>query len=85
VLFSHPAVSEVAVIGKPDPEWGEIIKAFVVLKSGQKITEEETISFCNDKLATYKKPKEIAFVESLPHGPTGKVLRRELKMNEIAS
>lgn len=85
VLFSHPAVSEAAVIGKPDPEWGEIIKAFVVLKSGQKITEEEIISFCNDKLATYKKPKEISFVGSLPHGSTGKVSRRELKMNEIAS
>jgi acyl-CoA synthetase (AMP-forming)/AMP-acid ligase II len=79
VLFSHPAVSEAAVIGKPDPEWGEIIIAYIVLKPGSSITEQEIVDFTKGRLASYKKPKEVRLIQEMPLGPTGKVLRRELK------
>ncbi|MBI4595090.1 MAG: AMP-binding protein, partial [Candidatus Tectomicrobia bacterium] len=79
VLYKHPAVYEAAVIGMPDEEWGEIVQAVIVLKEGQKATEEEIIQYCKDHLATYKKPKKVAFVPSLPKTPTGKILKRELR------
>lgn len=85
VLFNHPAVSEAAVIAKPDKEWGDIVKAVIVLKPGMSVTEQEIIDFTKSRLATYKKPKEVEFVDSLPHGATGKVLRRELKLREAGS
>ena len=79
VLFAHPAVVEVAIVGKPDEEWGEIVKAYIVLRPGAKATTKEIIDYTKNRLADYKKPREVEFVESLPHGPTGKVLKRELK------
>ncbi len=85
VLFEHPAVSEAAVIGKPDKEWGDLVKAFIVLKQGKEVTAEEIIDFTRERLATYKKPKEVEFVDSLPHGATGKVLRRELRDREASN
>lgn len=79
VLFTHPAVKEASVVGKPDKEWGEIVKAYVVLKPGTKATEQELIDYVKARLATYKKPKEVAFIDELPRTSTGKILKRELK------
>ncbi len=78
-LFSHPAVFEVAVIGVPDDQWGEVPKAMVVFKPGAKATEEELIQFCRDRLAHFKAPKSVEFLGSLPKGGTGKILKGELR------
>jgi acyl-CoA synthetase (AMP-forming)/AMP-acid ligase II len=79
VLFTHPKIIDVAVIGTPHPKWGESIRAVVVPKKGETIKEEEIIEFCKDKLASYKKPTSVVFVDALPKSPVGKVLKRELR------
>ncbi len=79
VLFAHPAVAEAAVIGMPDPKWGEVGRAVVVVKPGQTLTEPEVIEFCQGKLARYKIPKSAVFVEVLPRNAAGKVLKTELR------
>jgi long-chain acyl-CoA synthetase len=78
VLYQHPAVSAAATIGVADPLYGEEVAAFVVLKDGAKIREEELISFCRERVADYKCPKTIRIVAEIPKGPTGKLLKREL-------
>ena len=78
-MIQHPAVREVAVIGVPDPKWGEAIKAVVALVPGGSATEDELISFCKDHIARYKKPKSVDFVDQLPKSNYGKVLKRELR------
>jgi acyl-CoA synthetase (AMP-forming)/AMP-acid ligase II len=79
VIIQHPAVREVAVIGVPDPKWGEAIKAVVALVPGESATESELIAFCKDHIASYKKPKSVDFVDQLPKSNYGKVLKRELR------
>jgi len=79
VVYQHPAIAEVAVIGVPHPKWQEVGKAIVVVKEGQTLTEAEVIEFCQDKLARYKIPKSVNFVEVLPRTAAGKVLKRELR------
>lgn len=79
VLIRHPAIAEVAVVGIPDAEWGESVKAFIVLKEGCLLDEEGVIDFCRQFLAGYKKPKGVAFVDSIPKNPLGKVLKRLLR------
>jgi long-chain acyl-CoA synthetase len=79
VILRHPAVLETAVIGVPDETWGEAIKAFVALREGKKATQEEIINFCKDHMASYKKPKSVEFVDSIPKNAYGKVLKRELR------
>jgi len=79
VLARHPAVREVAVFGVPDPQWGEAIKAVVVLREGVSVEADELIAFCKDHIASYKKPKSIDFVDELPKSNYGKLLKRELR------
>jgi long-chain acyl-CoA synthetase len=79
VLYSHPSVKEAVVIGVPDPEWGEAVKAVIILKEGMKATEEEIISFCKEHLASYKKPKSVDFVGQFPLGTGGKILKRVIR------
>jgi long-chain acyl-CoA synthetase len=78
VLYQHPAVAAAATIGIPDRLYGEEVSAFVRLKDDIKTSEEEIISFCQERLADYKCPKTIHFVNEIPKGPTGKLLKREL-------
>jgi acyl-CoA synthetase (AMP-forming)/AMP-acid ligase II len=79
VLYRHPAVSEAAVVGIPDPQWGENVTAIVVLRPGMEATEEELISLARDNLAGFKKPKRVHFVEELPKTVSGKIIKREIR------
>jgi long-chain acyl-CoA synthetase len=79
LLYKHPAVLEVAVIGIPDPYWVEKVHAVVTLKEGASVTAQELIDFCKQGLARYKAPKSVEFVDALPKNPAGKILKRELR------
>lgn len=79
VLFQHPAVKEVAVLGRPDPIRGEAVKAFVVLREGRSVEVEALRALCRERVASYKVPEEIEFIVALPKSPTGKVLKKELR------
>ena len=79
VLHEHPSVYEVAVIGVSSEKWGEEVKAVVVLKDGEDLSEWELIDFCEGKLAGFKKPKTVEFVKELPRNLTGKILKKELR------
>src|SRR5690606_15899857 len=77
VLMSHPKVADCAVIGVPHDKWGETPKA-VVVASGE-VTEQEIIDYCRDRLAHFKCPTSVDFIDAIPRNPTGKVLKRELR------
>jgi acyl-CoA synthetase (AMP-forming)/AMP-acid ligase II len=79
VLYAHPAVAEAAACGVPDELYGEEVTAFVVLREGASVSAEDILAHCRARLADFKCPKTVRFVEALPKGPTGKVLKRELK------
>jgi long-chain acyl-CoA synthetase len=79
VLAEHPGVRESAVVGVPDERRGETVKAFVSLKPGVSVTEEELIAHCRERMAAYKYPRGVVLVDELPKTVTGKVLRRELR------
>ena len=78
-LYAHPKIAEAAVVGMKDPVMGEDVLAFVVLKGGQRASAEEIGAFCESRLARFKCPKQIRFVDSLPKSPIGKILRKELR------
>ncbi len=78
-LYRHPAVHQCAVIGVPDPHWGEVGKACVVLKPGASASEEELLAFLREHLAAYKVPKSVIFFDALPVSAAGKILKRELR------
>ncbi|EED34154.1 AMP-dependent synthetase and ligase [Luminiphilus syltensis NOR5-1B] len=78
-IHQHPAVLESAVFGVPDDQWGEAVKAVVVLKPGMQATEQEIIQAASQHLASYQKPRSVDFVDSLPKAPTGKILKRDLR------
>lgn len=80
VLFRHPAIEDVAVIGVPHSLWGETVKAYVVKKEAEKINAEEVIAYCKQRLASYKKPTIVEFIESIPKNAAGKPLKKVLKM-----
>jgi long-chain acyl-CoA synthetase len=79
VLYQHPAVREAAVVGVSDDKYGEEVKAVVALQAGKSASPEEIIAFCKEHMAAYKYPRIVTIVDSLPKGPTGKILRRELR------
>lgn len=79
VLYQHPKILECAVIGVFDEKWGESVKAVVVCKQGERLSEEEVIEYCKCHLASYKKPRSVDFADSLPRNTVGKVLKRVLR------
>jgi long-chain acyl-CoA synthetase len=79
VLYQHEAVAEAAVLGVPHESHGEEVKAVIALKAGQAATADDMIAWCKERLAAYKYPRVVEFVEALPKGPTGKILKRELR------
>jgi fatty-acyl-CoA synthase len=79
-LFQHPAVAEVAVFGVPDPHWIEAVAACVVLRDGSVASADEIVAFARARLAGYKTPKQVVIVDSLPKNPSGKILKRDLRL-----
>ena len=79
LLAGHEAIAEAAVIGVDDEKFGQRLKAFVVLRDGKQLSEDEVKDYVKDNLARYKSPREVVFIDELPRNPTGKVLKRELQ------
>ncbi|MEO6777727.1 MAG: AMP-binding protein [Kofleriaceae bacterium] len=78
-LSTHPKILEAAVVGVPDPEWGETLRAFIVVRDGERLTETDVVDYCRSALADYKRPRKVTFLAELPRNPTGKILKRELR------
>ena len=79
VLYSHSSVEEAAVVGLPDVEWGQRVVAVVVRRPGAALDEAELIEFCRERLASFKKPERVHFVDALPKNQMGKVLKKDLR------
>jgi fatty-acyl-CoA synthase len=85
VLYEHDAVLEAAVVAMPDPRWGEVPRAFIVLRAGHDVTAPALIAHCRARLAGFKTPREIVFLAELPRNPSGKVLKRQLRAADSGS
>ena len=81
MIYRLPEVSEVAVIGLPDPRWVEAVTAVIVLKAGQLLAEADVVAHCNTHMAGFKSPKRVVFTDALPKNPSGKLLKRELRLS----
>jgi acyl-CoA synthetase (AMP-forming)/AMP-acid ligase II len=79
ILFSHPAIEDVAIVGVPDEQWGECVTAVAVVKPGASVSADELIAYARSKIAGFKIPKSVDFVQALPRNATGKVMRRLIK------
>ena len=79
LLHQHPAILEAAVIGVPDPKWGETGKAFIVVRPGETLDAEMVLDWCHGKLAKFKQPRHVAVLAALPKGDTGKIDRKRLR------
>ena len=79
VLHSHPSIDEAAIIGVPDVDWGERVRAIVVAKDGETIDRNEVIEYCRSRLSSFKKKESVVVVHELPRNPLGKVLKRVLR------
>ena len=84
ILYEHPKIQDACAVGLPDPYRGETVKAYIVLKDGQSMTDDEVITYCREKLTPYKVPKQIEFMDDLPKSAIGKVMRRHLRDMELA-
>ena len=84
VLFEHPKILEACTVGVPDRYRGETVKAFVVVKPGETLTAEAVEAYCRKRLAPYKVPSQIEFIDELPKSAVGKILRKELRRKELA-
>jgi long-chain acyl-CoA synthetase len=82
VLYEHPAVSQAAVVGVPDEKMGEEVAAAIVLKEGAQADADDIRAFTKERVAAYKYPRIVYFVDALPVGPTGKILKREIRVPE---
>jgi fatty-acyl-CoA synthase len=83
MIYRLPAVSEVAVVGLPDPRWIEAVTAIVVVKAGQSLDADAVIKHCAGAMAHFKVPKQVIFVDSLPKNPSGKLLKRDLRQRYV--
>jgi fatty-acyl-CoA synthase len=79
VIYQLPQVGEVAIIGVPDDRWGEVGQAIIVIKPEQTLDEQTVFKHCSDKLAKFKQPQSVRFIDEIPHNATGKVLKRVLR------
>jgi fatty-acyl-CoA synthase len=79
VLYTHPDILEAAVVGVPDEKWGETVKAYVVTRNGNSLTEKEVIDYCIEQIARYKKPHYVEFINELPKNASGKILKTRLR------
>jgi len=79
VLLKNEKIFEVAVVGVPDAQWGEVVKAYIVLRPQATMDKEEVIKFCTQHLASYKKPRLVEFVENLPKNSMGKIMKVDLR------
>jgi fatty-acyl-CoA synthase len=83
LLADHPAVEEAAIIGVEDEKFGQRLRAFVVLRPGEDVTQETLQEYVRENLARFKVPREVVFIDELPRNPAGKVLKRELREREV--
>jgi acyl-CoA synthetase (AMP-forming)/AMP-acid ligase II len=83
VIMGHPKVADVGVVGMRDQKWGEAPLALVVVMPGEELAEDELISWAREKLAGYKTPRQVIFVDELPRTPTGKILKKELRAKYV--